>query len=116
MSYNTLFVGWDRPIPGREKNAIESFQSFIAYLTKQQAAGLIENFEPIMLSVHGGDLNGFVIIRGEAEKLDQMRRDEQFGEELTRANFNVSRVGAVAGYRGQALQTFLMQFGKLAGM
>lgn len=38
----------------------------------QQQAGAIESIEPVFLSPHGGDLNGFLLIRGDAAKLNQV--------------------------------------------
>ncbi|HSR30912.1 MAG TPA: hypothetical protein VLY63_10130, partial [Anaerolineae bacterium] len=73
MSYNVVFVGWDRAVPGRETASLELFQEFHVYLGGLQGQGTIDSFETVLLAAHGGDLNGFVLIRGEQGKLDAMQ-------------------------------------------
>ena len=45
---------------------------------KQQQAGVIESCEPVFLSPHGGDLNGFFLIRGDAAKLTQLMDTDEY--------------------------------------
>jgi hypothetical protein len=59
--------------------------------------------EVAFLDPHGGDLNGFAILRGEAEQLDEIRRSDDFALILTRANLIVESLGVVAGITGDAL-------------
>jgi len=73
MANNVLFIGWNRAVAGREQKALEVFAKSMEYYTKLQTDGRIESFEPVILGVHGGDLNGFILLRGDAEKLDQIR-------------------------------------------
>ncbi len=70
MSSNIIFFGWNRPIPGREKLSGAHFQEFAQYLGGLQQSGTIQSFEAVLLDPHGGDLNGFFLIRGEPAKLD----------------------------------------------
>ena len=49
--------------------------------------GRIESFEPVMLAAHGGDLNGFFLLKGEVEKLDEVRRDDTFRNLTIEANY-----------------------------
>ena len=46
----------------------------LGYYTKLQERGEIESFEAVLLEPHGGELGGFLLLRGEAEKLDRVRR------------------------------------------
>ena len=61
MAESVIFVGWDRAFVGREKQTMQLFQKVMEYNSKLQAAGKIESFEAVMLSAHGGDMNGFVL-------------------------------------------------------
>ena len=38
----------------------------------------IESFEPVAFEPHGGDLAGFVLIRGERDKLNRLRYSEEW--------------------------------------
>ena len=63
MANRVILIGWDRPIVGREQRAMQLFQKCIEYYSKLQTGGRIESFEPVILSRHGGDLNGFVMLK-----------------------------------------------------
>lgn len=69
MSDYALFIGWGQPVRGREREAQKVFQEAVQYWQSKQQAGEIEGFEPFSLTPHGGDLAGFLIVRGEREKL-----------------------------------------------
>jgi hypothetical protein len=55
MANGVLFIGWKRPVPGREQQAMGLFQKGIEYYAKSQSEGKIESYEPVILSAHGGD-------------------------------------------------------------
>ena len=78
MADRVMFIGWNRAIPGREKQTIELFQKAVQLYSKLQADGRIERFESVFLSAHGGDLNGFTILFGSAAKLSEVREDNDF--------------------------------------
>lgn len=114
MAYNAMFVRWNRPVPGREPAAIETFQGFMGYLKSQQDSGAIEGFEPVLLAAHGGDLNGFVVVRGSESQLEKLRAEENFTEWVTRAVINVDRFGVIAGWRGNELTAQMQRYGRIA--
>jgi len=93
MANNILFVGWNRAVPRREQKALELFARVMEYYTKLQADGKIESFEPVLLSAHGGDLNGFILLRGDAAKLDQVKREETFINLTVEAGYHLENVG-----------------------
>ena len=64
-----LFVGWGQVVRGREQRAVEVFNESVAYWGGLQGDGKIESFEIAFLTPHGGDLNGFVLIRGSDEQM-----------------------------------------------
>ena len=100
MSTSVYFYGWNRATPGYEKEAGALFQEYVQYLGGLQQAGSIDSFETVILTAHGGDLNGFFLIRGEAEKLDALRRTEAFSTFLTKASFFIDGGGLITGVTG----------------
>ena len=101
MAKHTLFMGWDRPCVGREGTASELFNAVVGYLTDQQKKGNIESFEPVLLHAHGGDLNGFMLIRGDFEKLNKLRGEDQFLDLVTQVSLNVENFGVIPGFTGE---------------
>lgn len=100
MSSNTIFFGWSRSLPGREHLSAEHFQQFVLYLADLQQAGSIAGFEPVFLEPHGGDLNGFFLIRGEPTKLDALQASDEWVTHMTRAMLHLDGSGAVRGLMG----------------
>lgn len=111
---NLIFIGWNKAEVGRESKAHEHFGEFIGWCTELQSKGNIESFEPCILQAHGGDMNGFVVLRGQPAKLDDLVKSEQWIQHVMRGNLNLSGFGAVRGYAGNTLQTMMKAFGQLA--
>ena len=65
MAGEALFIGWGAVVRGREQQALQVFQESMQYYGGLQQEGRIESFDVYLLAPHGGDLNGFVILRGE---------------------------------------------------
>ena len=104
MGTNVVFMGWDRPSRGREAVATALFQEFMQYLGGQQQAGAIQSFEPVFLNAHGGDLNGFTLIRGDSAKLDALLSSEAWETYMIRANLLMDGWGVLRGVTGELLQ------------
>jgi hypothetical protein len=100
-----LFVGFGNPVRGREGQAIELFNETIAWYTRLQEEDEIESFEPVFLEPHGGDLGGFILIRGDAEKLSKLRVSEQFTQFTIRAGLCVESIGVVGADMNERLQS-----------
>jgi len=115
MADRILFIGWNRPIVSREQQANQVFQKSMAFYSKLQADGRIDSFEPVLLAAHGGDLNGFVMLKGDAGKLAEIREDDAFIELVTEAGFCVEGFGVVPGYIGEGLTEVLSRWLKLIG-
>ena len=45
MATAGLFIGWSDPVPGRETKVLEIFNESIAFYTRMQEEGVIEDFE-----------------------------------------------------------------------
>ena len=103
MADRILFIGWNRPAVGREQQAMELWQNAMEYYTKLQSDGRIESFDPVILAAHGGDLNGFVMLKGDAEKLSEIRREDTFIDLTINAGYCLEGFGVVVGYIGEGL-------------
>jgi hypothetical protein len=110
MADEALFIGWGEVVRGRERKAVEVFNESIQYYAQLQQDGKIESVEPWVLAPHGGDLAGFVLLRGEREQLDEIQRSADFERLQTRAGLIVDRTGAINAYTGDALGRLMGQF------
>jgi hypothetical protein len=90
-----LFFGFGVPARGREIQASKVFGETMAYWNQRKAAGEIESIEVAILEPHGGDLGGFVLIRGEPQNLAQLQGSEEFRRLNLRAGFAVEGFGVV---------------------
>ena len=72
MADHGIFIGWSDVVTGRERQAEKVFGEAIAFFTEQQKQGSIESFEPVFLRPHGGDLGGFMLVRGELDALQAL--------------------------------------------
>ena len=103
MSSNAIFFGWNRSIPGRERLSAEHFQEFVQYLGGLQQKGTIQSFDVVLLNAHGGDMNGFFLIRGESGKLGELVASADWVTHMTRALLHLEGSGAVPGVTGEAV-------------
>jgi hypothetical protein len=113
-----LFIGWGEVVRGRESEAVELFNETLAYYQRLQEDGTIEGFDPVFLEPHGGDLNGFILIRGDAEKLASLRVSEEFTQFALRATLHVENFGIVGADLAERLQRqmeyYIEQIGAIA--
>ena len=115
MADRVIFIGWDRAVAGREKQAMQLFQKSMAYYSKLKTEGKIESFESVILTPHGGDLNGFTLIRGDAKKLAEIHDDPAAVEIRVEASYCLTGFGSVSGYIGESLTKMFAQWAKLVG-
>ncbi len=99
-----LFIGFGDPVRGRESQALEIFNEALGYYARLQEEGEIESFEPVFLEPHGGDLSGFILLRGDAEKLAALRVSEEFTQLTLRAGLCVESIGVVGADLAERLQ------------
>ena len=95
MADAALFVGWGNTVRGRERAALKVFGEAGAFYGGLIQAGEIESVEPVFLEPHGGDLTGFFLIKGDAEKLAALRVREDFVRLNARASLIVEGFGVV---------------------
>lgn len=99
-----LFIGFGTPVRGREGQAVELLNETLAWYSRIQEEGEIESFEPVILESHGGDLGGFVLVRGDADKLAALRVSDEFTQYSIRANLCVENFGVVGASLAERLQ------------
>ena len=102
-----LFIGWGEVVRGREAEAVETFGATMEYFGGLQADGTIESVEPVFLEPHGGDLQGFFFLRGDAEKLATLRVDYEFQSTIIRAGLIVDNIGVVGASTGARLERLM---------
>ena len=115
MSEAALFVGWGQTVRGREKRALDVFNDGVTYYGARVADGSIESFDPVLLDPHGGDLQGFFLIKGPAQGLATMRASEEFQRLHIRAGMIVDDLGIIDARVDDAVLTQLGWFSDATG-
>ena len=105
-----LFIGFGFPVRGREEGALKVFGELLGMLGAQQQQGNLESFEPVFLQPHGGDLGGFVLVRGDQQKLSAFVASQEFQRNMNRAQMIVEHVGVVNAIMGGELQRQMTTF------
>ena len=117
MEKAALFVGWGALIPGREEAAGKVLQGAVEYLGRLQGEGRIDSFEPVALGPHGGDLAGFVLVKGDRAAIAELRYSDEFVRISTQIQRVHQSVGAVDAFTGAEMgQYFAMWDDPLEGL
>jgi hypothetical protein len=95
MSEAGLFIRWGEPARGREARAVEVFNESVQYFALLQQEGKIEGFDRAVFMPHGPDNGGFFLLRGSAQQIDSIRREQGFLRLLNRARLRCEDVGVV---------------------
>ncbi len=112
MADRVLFIGWNRMVAGREQQGMQLWQKAMEFYGKLQSNGSIESFEPVLLSAHRGDLNGFILLRGDAANLVRVQEDDAFLDLATEAEYCLEGFGIVTGYLGDRIKNQLLRWSK----
>jgi hypothetical protein len=102
-----IFVGFGYPVRGRERQAVKVFNEAMEYYARLQQRGEIESFESVFLEPHGGDLNGFTLIRGDRDKLAGIRTSDEFARLSIRADLIVEGFGVIGAQLGEQIETLM---------
>jgi hypothetical protein len=113
VSSNLIFFGWDRPVPGREQMSVEHFGEFLEYLTGLQRQGAIDSFEPVLLNPHGGDLNGFLLIRGNNDALDALVASDEWMNHVSRGGLHLEGMGLIRGASGDLVMEWMERYSRI---
>jgi hypothetical protein len=104
MATAVLFIGWNRPIAGRDGEAFKFLMGDgQEALAKFQKQGYFERMERIALTPHGGTMNGMVLLFGERAKLDELRRTDEFERLSLQLMTLFDGYGVVPGLNGEGL-------------
>jgi hypothetical protein len=98
-----LFIGWGEVVRGREERALDVFNETLELYGQMQADGRLESFEVCLLNPHGGELQGFELLRGSEDQIDAVRRSEDFQRVITKALLVVNDLGVVDVALGEGL-------------
>ncbi len=107
MGSDVVFFAWNRSIPGREKISAEHFDDFVKYVEGLKQAGTLTAWDVVFLTEHGGDLNGFFLLRGEPGKLDALLGTEAWVTHMVRATMHLENSGAVRGRHGSSVMKLM---------
>jgi len=107
-----LFIGWGPPVRGREEKGLEILTEAMEYWRGLQVENAIESFEAGLLEPHGGDLYGFILVRGTEQQMSDLRGREDFERLNVRAGLTVQRLGVVNVSIGDTLARALATYGK----
>lgn len=105
MAKGALFVGWGEIIPGREKAAQAALSDAMQYCKRLQQQGSIDSFEVVILEPHGGDLAGFVLLKGDREAIAHLRVNDKFVSVIVGVQLVHRKVGVVGAYTGAEMQS-----------
>ena len=111
MADSGLFIGFGAPVRGRERQATKVFNEAFEYYARLQQEGEIESFEPVLLEPHGGELDGFFLLRGDQDKLARIRGSEEFERLTVRGQLIIENLGIVGAALGGRLISQLSVFG-----
>ena len=103
MAEAGLFIGWGANVSGREERGLVVFNEAVQYWGGLEGDGKIESFEVVLLTPHGGDLEGFALLRGSREQVGTLIVDEEFERTTARATLIVQHVGIVPAVLGEGL-------------
>jgi hypothetical protein len=113
MANQVLFLGWSRATVGREQQAMKLWGKTMEYYGKLETEGKVESWEPVLLSAHGGDMNGFFLIKGDAEKLDKIQREDAWIDLTIEANYCLDGFGLIRGWVGEGLTDVMTRWSNL---
>ena len=100
MDTNVVFFAWNRSIPGREQISAEHFGQFVQYVEGLQRSAAIDSYDVVFLDPHGGDMNGFFLIRASGAKLTALLGSTEWVTHMTRAVLHLEGSGTVRGVTG----------------
>ena len=113
MANAGLALVWTQVKTGREGQALELFGSTMKYYTQLRERGKIQSFEPVLLQAHGGDVNGFVHVRGTEQQIDTLRRSDEFRSLTLQCIYCLEGFGIVDAFTGDELNKMMAEWGQL---
>src|SRR5262245_57085688 len=97
MATACLFLGFSSPRPGREGDSNNLLRDTVGQIEAFGKEGWFESYEVIGLTPHCGAINGFLLLKGERAKLDELRRTDAFERVSMLMNRTFEGYGVVPG-------------------
>ncbi len=104
MKETATFVGWGGRLPGRELSAFQTFKEWTAILDEEKQHGEIEDYLPVLLGPHGGELDGFVLVSADPEKVAKLMKREDVHKLQLRATFEHTKLSIIPAIVGKAVE------------
>jgi len=111
---SALFIRWGATPSGRERESVRLFSQSLKYLTSLVVSGRAYSVEPFFLEPHGGDLEGFFVVRGDREELNKIRYEDDFQRMAVRAQVCVENFGVIGAITGEQLNKHMAWFAEAA--
>ena len=92
-----LMIASDRPLMGREQEAMGMWAEMGSWLDSQQKAGWFARWDAYWLTPHGGTMNCSIQCFGDRAKLDEWRRTDEFEALVFRMSTCVGNLMVVPG-------------------
>lgn len=92
-----LFISANRPIVGREQEAMRLWLEAGPWLDGQQKSGYFTRWDGFWLTPHGGDMNSGFACYGDRAKLDEWRRTDEFEAFVFRMGMCLTDLSVVPG-------------------
>jgi hypothetical protein len=105
MEKGALFVGWGSIITVREKVAPAVLNEAMNYLHGLKNEGKLDSIDVVLLEPHGGELEGFVLIKGDKTELANLRVSNDFVKMIVGVQLVHTKVGVVWAYSGAEMQS-----------
>ena len=102
-----MMLTWDRVVPGRDIQAVELWEEMGLYLKRLHAEGRVNAHEFVMLGAHGGNLNGFLLIRGDGDSLARVRASTEFQHMIVRANKSLLSFAVLRAHFGEDVERLM---------
>lgn len=113
MAEAALCTTWGNTLPGREKRALEVYNEVLQYWGRLQKEGRIERFDVAVLGPTGGDLGGFILVRGTAQQIDSVRRTDEYLELIQHVQMIVDRFRITDAFVDEGLAQVMGQYQKV---
>ncbi len=102
MADRMLLISWGSTVRGQESRAVEVFNEALGILGRMQQDGRIDSFDVSLLSPNG-DMDGFIMIRGSAQQIADLREDEEFQRNTLDAQLAVDGIRHLDGYTNEGI-------------
>lgn len=109
---NAIMFGWNRAVAGREGMAAELFAHSMNYFEKLKTSSGLESYEPVFLANHGGDLNGYFMLKGTHAQLETLKSSDEWIDIVMRAGQYLTNVGVIECYTGAIVPELMMRWTK----